>query len=249
MYPFFFNIKYNNTTMEKKDQTYPFLFGEEALTELGNTTYRDDSMRQVLTHPTMKKTFIQLGKKFKLPDDIIDYLYLILRKKIHTEEESIKRFHRNILLLNVMIADPKRSTELYDCMEDDYEKTEPFDYRIPEERNCEWAITNSWNKKLTFNENNALENFRDIREKIFVEICILGEENYLFDLSNKGQPNSEFRFKPANHNLKLSYLKHSSFEEVYFDYQNFLEWKGTPEESAWRLIIDHSGDAAFYTGN
>ena len=174
--------------MEKKDQTYPWspaiagcLFGEKALTELGNTTYRDDSMRQALTHPTMKKTFIQLGKKFKLPDDIVDYLYLIIKKTIHTEEESIKRFHRNTLLLNVMVADPKKSTELYGCKENIYEKTEPYDYRIPEERDCEWAITNSWNKKLTFNENNALENFRDIREKIFVEICILGEEHYLFD--------------------------------------------------------------------
>ena len=235
--------------MEKEDQTYPFLFGEKALTELGNTTYRDDTMHQTLTHPTMKKTFIQLGKKFKLPDDIVDYLYLILRKNIYTEEESIKRFYRNTLLLNVMVADPKKSTELYGCKENIYEKTEPFDYRIPEERDCEWAIINSWNKKLTFNENNALENFRDIREKVFVEICILGEENYLFDSSKPSQPNSRFRFQHASHNLKVSYLKHSSFEEVYFDYQNFLEWKGTPEESAWRLIIDRSGDAAFYAGN
>ena len=243
--------------MEKKDQTYPWypaiagcLFGEKALTELGNTTYRDDSMRQALTHPTMKKTFIQLGKKFKLPDDIVDYLYIILKKTIHTEEESIKRFHRNTLLLNVMVADPKKSTELYGCKENIYEKTEPYDYRIPEERDCEWAITNSWNKKLTFNENNALENFRDIREKIFVEICILGEEHYLFDLSKPviDLPYNH-RFHHADHNLKINYLKNSSFEEIYFDYQNFLEWKGTPEESAWRLIIDRSGDAAFFAGN
>ena len=59
--------------MEKEDQTYPFLFGEKALTELGNTTYRDDTIRQALIHPTMKKTFIQLGKKFRLPDDIVDH--------------------------------------------------------------------------------------------------------------------------------------------------------------------------------
>ena len=235
--------------MEKEDQTYPFLFGEKALTELGNTTYRDDTMRQALIHPTMKKTFIQLGKKFRLPDDIVDHLYFILKKNIQTEEESIKRFHRNALLMNVMIADPKKPTELYDCNMEKYMVENLFDYRIPDERNCEWAITNSTNRKLNFNEDNALENFRDIRERIFVEICILGEENYLFDLSKKNQPNSRFRFKPANHNLKISYLKHSSFEEVYFDYQNFLEWKGTPEESAWRLIIDRSGDAAFFTDN
>ena len=236
--------------MEKEDQTYPFLFGEKALTELGNTTYRNDTMRQALIHPTMKKTFIQLGKKFRLPDDIVDHLYFILKKKIQTEEESIKRFHRNSLLMNVMIADPKKPTELYGCNMEKYMVENLFDYRIPDERNCEWAITNSTNKKLNFNEDNALENFRDIRERIFVEICILGEENYLFDLSKPviDLPYNH-RFHHADHNLKVNYLKNSSFEEIYFDYQNFLEWKGTPQESSWRLIIDQMGDAAFFAGN
>ena len=50
-------------------------------------------------------------------------------------------------------------------------------------------------------------------------------------------------------NLKINYLKNSSFEEIYFDYQNFLEWKGTPQEYSWRLIIDQMGDAAFFAGN
>tara|TARA_B100000029_G_C17078050_1_gene779454 strand:- start:46 stop:639 length:594 start_codon:yes stop_codon:yes gene_type:complete len=197
----------------------------------------------------MKKAFIQLGKKFQLPDDIVERLYSILRQNIRMEEESTQRFSRNILLLNVMVSEPFRKDrdDLYDCKGSQYEVSNPLDYRLPEKRNCEWAIKNSGNKKLRFNEDNKLCKFLDIREKLFIEIKILGEENYLFDLNSVGY--GLRRYNVAEKKKKLLYLNNSSFEEMYFDYQNFLEWKGSPNESSWSLALDCYGDAMFFVGH
>ena len=197
----------------------------------------------------MKKAFIQLGKKFQLPDDIVERLYSILRQSLRMEEESTQMFSRNVLLLNVMVSEPfrKNRDDFYDCKGSQYEVSNPFDYRLPEKRNCEWAIKNSGNKKLKFNEDNKLWKFLDIREKLFMEIKILGEENYLFDLNSVGY--GLRRYNVAEKKKKLLYLNNSSLEEMYFDYQNFLEWKGSPQESSWSLALDCSGDAMFFLGH
>ena len=130
----------------------------------------------------------------------------------------------------------------------EYTTRDVFSYRIPNKRDCEWAIKHSWNKKLKFNENNEIWKFLDIREKLFIEIKILGEENYLFDLDSINCGSSLRRYNVAGKKKKLLYLNNSSFEEMYFDYQNFLEWKGGPNESSWSLALDCSGDAMFFSG-
>ena len=235
--------------MKKENQTYPILVGNDAITELGNNIYNSDTRKQHLHHPQMKKAFIQLGKKFQLPDDIVERLYSILRQSLRMEEESTQMFSRNVLLLNVMVSDPfrKNRDDFYDCKGSQYEVSNPLDYRLPEKRNCEWAIKNSGNKKLKFNEDNKLWKFLDIREKLFMEIKILGEENYLFDLNSVGY--GLRRYNVAEKKKKLLYLNNSSLEEMYFDYQNFLEWKGSPQESSWSLALDCSGDAMFFLGH
>ena len=235
--------------MKKENQTYPILVSNDAITELGNNIYKADTRKQPLHHPRMKKAFIQLGKKFQLPDDIVERLYSILKQTLRIEEESTQRFSRNVLLLNVMVSEPfrKNRDDLYDCNGSQYEVSNPFDYRLPENRNCEWAIKNSGNKKLKFNENNEIWKFLDIREKLFIEIKILGEENYLFDLNSVGY--GIRRYNVAEKKKKILYLNNSSFEEVYFDYQNFLEWKGSPNESSWSLALDSSGDGMFFVGH
>ena len=235
--------------MKKDNQTYPILVGNDAITGLGNTVYKADTRKQSLHHPRMKKAFIQLGKKFQLPDDIVERLYSILKQTLRMEEKSTQRFSRNVLLLNVMVSEPfrKNRDDLYDCKGSQYEVSNPLDYRLPEKRNCEWAIKNSGNKKLKFNENNEIWKFLDIREKMFIEIKILGEENYLFDLNSVGY--GLRRYNVAEKKKKILYLNNSSFEEMYFDYQNFLEWKGGPQESSWSLALDYSGDAMFFIGH
>ena len=235
--------------MKKENQTYPILVGNDAITGLGNNVYKADTRKQSLHHPRMKKAFIQLGKKFQLPDDIVERLYSILRQSLRMEEESTQMFSRNVLLLNVMVSEPfrKNRDDFYDCKGSQYEVSNPFDYRLPEKRNCEWAIKNSGNKKLKFNEDNKLWKFLDIREKLFMEIKILGEENYLFDLNSVGY--GLRRYNVAEKKKKLLYLNNSSLEEMYFDYQNFLEWKGSPQESSWSLALDCSGDAMFFLGH
>ena len=235
--------------MKNEDKTYPILVGNGAITGLGNTVYNNASRKQCLQHPTMKRVFMQIGKRFQLPDDIVNALYSILKQILRIEEESTQRFSRNMLLLNVMVSEPfrKNRDNLYDCKGSLYEKSNPLDYRLPEKRNCEWAIKNSGNKKLKFNEDNEPWKFLDIREKMFIEIQILGEENYLFDVNSIGS--GIRRYNVAERNKKLLYLNNSSFEEMYFDYQNFLEWKGSPNESSWSLTLDCSGDAMFFAGH
>ena len=78
-------------------------------------------------------------------------------------------------------------------------------------------------QKTEINENNEPWKFLDIREKLFIEIKILGEKNYLFDLNSVGY--GIRRFNVAEKKKKILYLNNSSFEEMYFDYQNFSNGK------------------------
>ena len=220
-----------------------------------------------LKYYELKKCYIQLGKKYKLPDDIIRLIYFKTKKSIKDHENNQRIYHKNILLFK-LISSPFDTKfhilggEKYihkDILKTWMKKYEEvnvwngfyneilYEYRLPEGRNCEWAIKNSGNKKLKFNENNEIWKFLDIREKMFIEIKILGEKNYLFDLNSVGY--GLRRYNVAEKKKKILYLNNSSFEEMYFDYQNFLEWKGGPQESSWSLALDCSGDAMFFLGH
>ena len=200
--------------------------------------YNYESRRYSILHPRTKKTFLQLGKKFTLPDDIVNILYNMVKGEHEEEKKNMKRFHRNLLLLN-MIVGPYRKKEAMNL--NNYEKEEPFNYRIPIQRGCEWAIQKSSNKKITLDENNTLSKFRDIREKLFFEIRVMGEKEYLY------REGRTIYLMPADKKLKLLYLNKSPFEEVMLDYLNFLEWKDTPHCTSWKLIIDQYGDTQFIT--
>ena len=200
--------------------------------------YNYESRMYSIVHLRTKKVFLQLGKKFTLPDDIVKLVYNMVKGGHEEEEKKTKRFHKNLLLLNTIVG-PYRKKEAMNL--NNYEKEEPFNYRIPIQRGCEWAIQKSSNKKITFDENNSLSIFKDIREKLFFEIRVIGENEYLYD------GREVWNLKPANKELKILYLNKSPFEEVMLDYLNFLEWKGTPNDVSWKIVIDKYGDSQFLT--
>ena len=221
--------------------------GKGVISKGGDIIYNEDTKTYGLHHQKMKKIFIQLGNRHNLPIDIIDYLYSILYRTLKLEEETSIRFHRNSLLLNVMVENRnyKDLTRMEPIFKS-YETEDQFSYRIPEKRGCEWAIKNSTNKKLIFDNDNSLLRIKDTRERLFLEILILGEKNYLFDLNCTYHNVNYKRYMPAEKELKLRYLNNSSFEEIYSDYQNFLDVKGGDNESNFTLLLDGAGDAMYF---
>ena len=110
--------------------------------------------------------------------------------------------------------------------------------RLPLNKNCEWGIKHSGlseRKPLKLGED--VKGFYDSREKLLAEIRIIGEEGYLtsrtayidalgFEIGpalRRGDP-------PSTRKNKILYVNTSPWEEVEFDYENFLEWKGTEHE-------------------
>ena len=216
--------------------------------------YNNESRLEELHHPKMRRIFIQLGRTFEIPDSIIRIIYLILQSSIKYEEDLTRCFHRNILLMNVLLSQkdtksicrfffnasssPDKYTLnlLYESLNGN---ERPFAYRIPIGRDCEWCIKNSSNKKLIFNNDHSIKKIEDIRERLFLEINILGEEEYIYtcdDILVHPIP-----YKPASRKVKLHYLNTSSFDEIYNDYSNFKEVKGGGLESLYTLYINNFG--------
>ena len=203
----------------------------------GDITYHRGGRSLVIGDPEVKKVFLQLGKSFHLSDDIVNILYNILKGFYNGELEDNRFYHKLCLLHNVMDTP-------YDLDDIIIHKKNPFSFRIPLNRGCEWAIKHSPNRKMYFDEENTFSKYRDIREKLFFEINILGEENYLLYSDFKKN-----RIVPADRKLKLSYLNKSPFEEVHLDYLNYLEWKDTPHENSWTLMLDDYGEGQFLPNN
>lgn len=199
-------------------------------------------------HHEIRKTYLQLGRTFQLPHDIINYIYRIDKEMKRKEEKRTRNFHENILLLNVMVANPihiknkeklhDKKINLYGCDKEIYMDEKPFHYRLPIGRGYEWAIRNTSNKKIMKSPiTDELLGYRDIREKLFLEINIIGEEKYLL----KGPDVLEY----ADRRLRILYLNKSCFDEVYIDYTNYVQWKDTELLNSYRLKIDEYGDSCF----
>jgi hypothetical protein len=213
----------------------------------------------MLRYYELKKSYIQLGRKFNIPDNIITLLYNKRKESIKDNENDQRTFHKNILLFK-LISSPFDTTfhifankkhihknviqtwikkyEDINMWNGFYDKI-LFEYRLPDGKNCEWAIkTSPLRQKQEYNDNIT---FLDIREKLMVEINILGENNYLKKYINSDNPICV----PAERRLKIKYLNTSDFNEIYDDYNNFKNVKGTIHEGAWSMIIDTFGDATF----
>ena len=124
-----------------------------------------------------KKVFIQLGKKFHLPLDIIILLYNSLRKSIYHDRSLQINFHKNILSSHLC-----GSSGLSCEMDKLFTLKNPFQYRLPIGKGNEWLIeTDDARKEHLFYH--GLYNELKPRDIICQQIEIYGNKNFILKYS------------------------------------------------------------------
>ena len=179
-----------------------------------------------------KKVFIQFGRKFNLPLDIIFLLYNSLRKSIDYDRSLQINFHKNIL--SAYLCGPSSLVDIDDKF---FSTQNPFQYRLPLDKGNEWLIESDFARKdnLFYHElynelnprdiiNTQIEIYRDL-QFIFKYQVVRGREFYepltgmerirfidrmgidLFDLYFEYLENPQFNI------VRMGY----SYEELWFD--------------------------------
>ena len=205
----------------------------------------------------MKKCYIQLGKRYNIPYELIKYIYNHTRKVSTNEMKKLIIYHNNMIIFKLITSPFDQYDRIeynkydkqierirtwkkkYDSINgwDGFNNDILFQYRIPDGKGCEWAINKSPIRKVIYKDDNYI--FLDIREKIIIELKILSEENYLWERNEV-----DGSLTPAKIKLKIKYLNKSPFNEIYEDYDDFLTHKGTEEQYIHCLVIDRFGEAS-----
>ena len=133
-----------------------------------------------------KKIFIQLGRKFNLPLEIIIYLFNTLHKNITYDRSLQINFHKNIL--SSYLCGP--SSSILDIDNKFFSKKNPFQYRLPLNKGNEWLIKSDYERKENifyhglYNElkhrdiiNQQIEIYKDLHF-IFKYQVVRGREYY-----------------------------------------------------------------------
>ena len=121
-----------------------------------------------------KKVFIQLGRKFHLPLDIIIFLYNSLRKSVNKDSSLQINFHKNILSSH--LCGP--SSMCYDIDDKFLTLNNPFQYRLPIGKSNEWLIYSDKSRKDNIMYE-GLYNELKPRDIICQQIEIYGEKNFI----------------------------------------------------------------------
>ena len=207
----------------------------------------------ILREPSLKKCFMQMGNKFGLSPDLIKMLYNYKRKVENEEVESVRLFHKNMILFQCLdtcgnllktnyIQSWKGKYDQHIKSGKCYMKNDIFNHLLPDKRGIEWAIQNSRLVKRHQGVGPHVLGYFDTRGQYALEINILGEENYIF---MKRPIDGGYEITPCPLNKKILYLNTSSWNEITEDYGNYLNWKGTGHEMAWRILVDDYGDSSF----
>lgn len=125
-------------------------------------------------------------------------------------------------------------------------KEDIYEYRLPNGRNCEWGIKNSQLKRRYMNNYGELL-FTDARERVLIEVEIVGTCNYLL-YPNGGLPlkKSKDYYFEASLNHKIKYLKNTPWWEIEEDYLNWIEAPSTLKEQL-RIVILPSSENILYS--
>lgn len=89
-----------------------------------------------------KKVFIQLGRKFNLPIDIIIFLYNTLNKSIFYDRSLQINFHKHILSSHLF-----NSSSIVEIDDTFFNIENPFQYRLPLGKGNEWLIKSDYARK------------------------------------------------------------------------------------------------------
>lgn len=120
-----------------------------------------------------KKIFIQLGRKFNLPLDIIIFLYNTLNKSVNYDRSLQINFHKNIL--SSYLCGPS----LVDIDDKFFSIQNPFQYRLPIGKGNEWLIESDFARKDNLFYH-GLYNELKPRDIINIQIEIYGEQKFIF---------------------------------------------------------------------
>ena len=121
-----------------------------------------------------KKVFIQLGRKFNLPLEIIIYLFNTLYKNITYDRSLQINFHKNIL--SSYLCGPSSST--LDIDNKFFSKKNPFQYRFPLNKGNEWLIKSDYERKENIFYHGLYNEFKP-RDIINTQIEIYGEQKFI----------------------------------------------------------------------
>jgi hypothetical protein len=128
-----------------------------------------------------KKVFIQLGNRFKLPKEVVIFLYNVLLTSIKSDFSLIKNFHTNILSARLCFP-VSLSIDIDDKM---MNPNNPFQYRFPLDRGNEWLIRHE-SKQRDFQLYNGFYNELKPRDIILHQIKMYGEINFIKEFNIKG---------------------------------------------------------------
>lgn len=225
----------------------------------------------------LKKCMVQLATNYRVPLDIIKLIYNYKRKSEIEDEGQVRLFYKNIIFILTLdtkginspvklnhrnnLYEKKQLILLwlsnYDIMNQKYNlmKNDIYYYRLPNGKNCEWAIKHTNLKKLNDVDDGKDREFNESRYRLIYEINILGESNYLMNESrglgawhthlNVAEASAHLIITPCNLKKKIKYLNTSPLEEIICDYETYLEHKGDYDENNWRLMVDYSGDSYY----
>tara|TARA_A200000113_G_scaffold71984_1_gene62895 strand:+ start:1305 stop:1973 length:669 start_codon:yes stop_codon:yes gene_type:complete len=121
-----------------------------------------------------KKVFIQLGRKFNLPLDILILVYNSLRKSIDYDRSLQINFHKNIL--SAHLCGPPYT--IFDIDDKFFSIQNPFQYRLPIGKGNEWLIYSDFAGKDNLFYH-GLYNELKSRDIICQQIQIYGEINFI----------------------------------------------------------------------
>ena len=145
-----------------------------------------------------------------LPKDIIRIIYNIIEKEKQKENQIMIHFTEQSLYNKLTIWSKDNCD------------TSQF---IPDKKGIEWLIKAKNTQVSMLNDG-----LFSARKYLMFQINIIGEENYLFEENGNGLIN-------ANKKTIYNYLNTNPYIEVIEGYINYKEYKGTPHETLYRLII------------
>ena len=208
----------------------------------------------------LKKTFIELGNKHHIPNDIIDLIYEYYVKQNKKDVDEIRMFYKNMILMHTLssLGNLERGSKIYNTTQKkdyylnwkllynenqkDYHnfKEDIYKYRLP------MGIKNSQLKRRMMNNNDELL-FTDTREKILIEIKIIGTRNYLlYPIEGNPFKKSEYGYLEASLEQKIKYLEITPWWEIEEDYLNWIDSPFTLKDHL-RIVILPSSESILYS--
>lgn len=164
-----------------------------------------------------KKLFIQLGRKFNLPLEIIIYLFNTLHKDIAYDRSLQINFHKNILSSYLC-----GSSSILDIDNKFFSKKNPFQYRLPLNKGNEWLIKSDYERK----ENifyHGLYNELKPRDIINTQIEIYGEQKFILKyLVLRGR--EYYEYLTGMERIRFIDRMDTDLFDLYFDYLEEPQW-------------------------